>query len=289
MIPALFARLCDDAAVFPPGRMPLRDAVPAHLRHRKARYGGLVGPLVVPADALSELRTLLDPADRLDHAERLDLAVTLPAWPRLVPSVLAGFAALPVRLDALEVAMPEAYETVKVFAALERTLDACPNTAVFVEIPRDDRVGDSIAECARHGYRAKLRTGGMSADLYPGEAELAGRITALVDAGVPFKATAGLHHGVRNTDLATGFEQHGFLNLLLAVDAALRGAGAQALATVLAERDAGTIARRIAGLDGDAVAAVRARFLSFGTCSIREPVEDLVELGLVRVGAGVPR
>ncbi|MEQ7128017.1 hypothetical protein ABN034_26315 [Actinopolymorpha sp. B11F2] len=27
MIPALFVRLCDDAAVFPPGRMPLRDAV----------------------------------------------------------------------------------------------------------------------------------------------------------------------------------------------------------------------------------------------------------------------
>lgn len=48
-VPAeLFAAFCDDAAVFPPGELPLDRAVPAHLRHVTAAHAPLVGPLVVP-------------------------------------------------------------------------------------------------------------------------------------------------------------------------------------------------------------------------------------------------
>ena len=44
-IPPIFDRLIDDAAVFPPGDLPLADAVPAHVAHRSAWYSALVGPL----------------------------------------------------------------------------------------------------------------------------------------------------------------------------------------------------------------------------------------------------
>src|SRR5690606_5980846 len=103
---------------------------------------------------------------------------------------------------------------------------------VYVEVPRDERRPGIIAALAATRYRAKIRTGGVRAMLYPGEAEVARAVKAAVDAGVPFKATAGLHHAVRNTDPRTGFEQHGFLDLLLATDAALRGAGEDELARV---------------------------------------------------------
>ena len=39
----LFAGLFDDAALFPPGDLPLAEAVPAHRGHRTAWYAGRSG------------------------------------------------------------------------------------------------------------------------------------------------------------------------------------------------------------------------------------------------------
>jgi hypothetical protein len=105
-------------------------------------------------------------------------------------------------------------------------------------------------------------------------------VLACVTAGVAFKATAGLHHAVRNTDPTTGFEQHGFLNLLAAVDAAQRGADHGEVAALLAQRDAAAVAARVAALDGCA-GPVRDAFHSFGTCSIDDPRTELTALGLL--------
>lgn len=148
---------------------------------------------------------------------------------------------------------------------------------VAVEVPRDDRRADVVAALAGTRHTAKFRTGGVRADLYPDEAELAAAVAAVVRAGVPFKATAGLHHALRNTDPDTGFEQHGFLNLLTATDAALRGAEETELATLLAERDPATVTERVRHLDP----RVREAFRSFGTCSIADPTTEMVDLGLL--------
>jgi hypothetical protein len=85
---------------------------------------------------------------------------------------------------------------------------------------------------------------------------------------------------VRNTDPTTGFEQHGFLNVIAAVDAAQRGAAADEIVALLAERGAHAIAARVAALDGHA-GPVRDAFHSFGTCSIEDPRAELTELGLL--------
>src|SRR6478609_1726567 len=52
---ALFRRLVDDAAVFPPGLAPLPRAVEEHLARRSQPWADLVGPLLVPAAAAAEL------------------------------------------------------------------------------------------------------------------------------------------------------------------------------------------------------------------------------------------
>jgi hypothetical protein len=274
-VPAFAKSLCDDAAVFPPGLSPLPDAVAAHARHSASPYAELVGPLVLAAPALTELAGLLGPGDRLD------LAVTAPNGPEQLPAVFAAAGALPVRLRALEVAVPAGQAPSEFFAELDRACAASEDVAVFVEVPRDVRRAEIIETCAATRYRAKFRTGGVRAELYPDEAELAAAIRSVVDARVPFKATAGLHHAIRNTDPSTGFEQHGYLNLLLATDAAVDFADEAEIAAILAERDARKIAGRVANLDDARVSAARERFLSFGTCSIIEPLTELVDLDLV--------
>lgn len=277
-----FAGLLDDAAVFPPGSMPLPEAISAHARHRTAPYAGLVGPLVLPAAALTE--PIGPPA--------LDVVITLPEGPSQLLPALAEAAKLPVRVRAVEVAVPSGMTPGRLFAELERALEAVGELPVFVEIPRDGRRHALIAACQGPRFRAKFRTGGLTAEMYPGESELAEAIFATVKAGVSFKATAGLHHAVRNTDPDTGFEQHGFLNLLAAVDAALDGADERALAAVLAERDGAALVHRLTAAGPQRARRVRSRFLSLGTCSIAEPVSELADLGLVplsHAGEGVLR
>lgn len=97
------------------------------------------------------------------------------------------------------------------------------------------------------------------------------------------KFTAGLHHALRHDDPDTGFAHHGFLNLLLATHAALGGAEHPELAALLARRDGDGIAAELTELTGDQVAAVRAVFTSFGTCSVAEPLADLAALQLVAI------
>ena len=92
---------------------------------------------------------------------------------------------------------------------------------------------------------------------------------------------AGLHHAVRHRAAGTGLEHHGFLNVLLAVAAALEDASREQVAAELADRDAVRVAAKISDLDVETVSAVRSLFSSFGTCSTDEPVNDLVTLGLV--------
>lgn len=235
----------DDAAVFPPGNLPLADAVRAHREHRASGYSHLVGPLVVPSSALR----------KIDGP--LEVAVVVPD----AAAAAATLADAPpdVRVVALEVTDG---------SGLHDLIGDPDGVTVYVEVPRGADRDAVITDLANSSYRGKLRTGGVLAELHPDEAELASTLVALVHAGVAFKATAGLHHALRNTDPETGFEQHGFLNLLAATAAAEAGAGTGEVAALLAIRDA------------DHLPSARSMALtSIGTCSILEPVAELTELG----------
>jgi hypothetical protein len=269
-IPRPFLHLVDDAAIFPPGLAPLPAAVPAHLEHLASAHADLVGPFIVDAGRLSELATLA-PAG-------FAVSVVVPV-PSALPEVLAGTGEL--RLAGLEVKLvldePLAPQVPAIAAAVPA------GVPTYVEVPRPGHAEwpDVLAAVAAAGLRLKFRTGGTEAAAFPSEAEVAAWVLSAVAAGVPFKCTAGLHNAVRHTGHETGFEHHGYLNVLLATARATSGASLADVAGALADRDGQSLAGALEDLSDDALATARASFTSYGSCSILEPLEDLTHLHLL--------
>ena len=134
----------------------------------------------------------------------------------------------------------------------------------------------------------------MTSDAFPSPEAVVRFIRACLDAGVPFKATAGLHHPLRaeyrltyaaDSPCGTMF---GFLNLFLATVFMADGLDEPQAEELLEERDPGSIQMEESGISwrGRRVAVdtvSRARetgIVSFGSCSFTEPVGDLRTLGL---------
>lgn len=284
-IPPHLERLCDDAAIFPPGNAPLDVGLAAHVEASWSAYRRFLGPFIVSADRLDDLAPLT--AELPDHS--LWFAVTVPS-PEALGDALRKAVAMPaIWLAGAEVALGPDTTPRQLPRQLASALDdaGVTSTEVYVEVPRDDRREGVLDALADSDFDAKFRTGGVRAELYPTEEELADAILGVVGRHLPFKATAGLHHAIRNTDPATGFEQHGFLNIFRAVDAARQGVDTERgglrdhLVEILADRDGEGVARAIRDLEPSRAMAVRASFTSFGCCGVREPLDELTALGLI--------
>ncbi|MFC5813602.1 hypothetical protein [Nonomuraea harbinensis] len=265
--PGAFTAFFDDAALFPPGDAPMAEAVPRHQEHRAAWYGDSVGPFVCPHGRLSELHHLPG-----GDGPALDIALTVPQGAAALAGAVAEATAHPrVRLRAVE--LPVAASTGDLSSLIAAAVPR--DVIVYAEVAVDP---DAVSALAGSGLRLKLRTGGLRAEDFPDEAALAAAVVRAVRCGIPFKLTAGLHRAIRHTDPVTGFEHHGFLNVLAATVAAWQGATEVTVAAVLACRDARTVA---AACTPEQVSAARRSFTSFGTCSIGEPVADLSALRLL--------
>ena len=239
---ALLGGLIDHAPTFPPARLPTPEALAADRRARAGADAWLVGRLVWPSSRLAEVASY-------------DVAPLSAVLDGAVPP--AGREAL--RLEAVEARWPE--------------LPAFDGE-VFVELPLDGGLEQMVERVRASGALAKVRSGG---ERTPTSAELARFVRACSRAGVPFKASAGLHRAVRSG------EAHGFLNLLAAALFPERAEEA------LEEEDPGAFAVGVggfawSGLKADAAAIARMRrerFRSFGSCSFAEPVAELRALAIL--------
>ena len=273
-IPTLYDGLVDDAAVFPPGSAALPDAVIAHRRHRDSWYAELVGPLLIPASALTALPGLLGDDERIEVGVIADVPLA-----RL--AALCGGTDPRIRIRQIEAAVAKRGED-PVPGLRELLAQAEPGLDLHAEIPLTWGVTealDLLAEARRDGIRAtaKFRTGGLAAELYPTPVDLAGLIVACRERAVPFKLTAGLHRAVRHTDPETGFVHHGFLNVLTACLAAAAG---EPLPSVT-ERLAGTDAVLLIEGTRPHRRQERPLWTSFGTCDLANPIADLRAVGLL--------
>lgn len=286
-VATLLEGLVDYAGLFPPAALPMSDAVARYATYRAGPQRAMLGRFVVPVARLDELALAVATLPSASHATG--------AW-RLAVLAGKGDAAT---LDAFNAAQAGRLvaDTVEAKADDDATVAALASAlghrfTVYVEVGVRTDPAPLLAAVARHGLRAKIRTGGVTADAFPTTAEVLRFLAACVAMRVPFKATAGLHHPVRGefaltyaADSPRG-TMHGFLNVFLAALLLRQGVPSAEVAPLLEERDPAAII-----VEGDAigwrgfrvnaaaVAAARADFAgSFGSCSFDEPVQDLTRL-----------
>ncbi len=281
---ALFVDLIDDAAMFPPGDAPVPAAVAAHLDYRRSWFAPMIGPLVVRDTDL----------DRLGRAA---LAAGVSEIQSLAVSVingggvdglreLAGRRVDGVRVVAVESALREtddlAGEARRTVAAVDRLGGGVTLFVEFPFAPGWEGAVEAVRAAGVIGVAGKLRTGGPHPADTPSCNRLAERLRMLIGAGLPFKATAGLHHAVRAAGADPDHPRtHGFLNVLTAVQALLDGCSEADTASLLGAGGGQWLAR-LSAWDTAEVGRVRRMFRSFGCCGVGDPVRDLVALGLVR-------
>ena len=278
-VPALFRHLVDDAAMFPPGELPLVEAVPAHGVHLRSEYADLVGPFVCTDDDLMKVAA---EASRTGGTP-LEVAVVITGGAGgIEPVIKYGDRSPDVTVKAIEVRLRAEEDLSRNALRVVRACDDClDEETAFVEIGLDGAWERALDVVADAGYAAKLRTGGLDPSLFPSAEQIAAFITACLDREVAFKCTAGLHNAVRHTAPDTGFEHHGFLNVLLATRASLDGSSQDEVAAILEDREGGRLAAKAGELSEEQANGTRRWFTSFGSCSIDEPRHDLTALGLL--------
>ena len=268
--------LVDDAAIFPPGDAPLAAAEDAHVERRSAAYADLVGTFVVRDTDLPALK-----------ATPLALSVVVTGGAGQIAGAVTLARKLHIAVEGIEIALRDPQDPVgaarRVVAAVDAARDQGQlddHVPVFVEVPAACSERGFLAaadEVAAAEHRLKLRTGGLEAPHFPATATLAARIDAALDRELPFKCTAGLHRAVRQR-AEDGFDHHGFLNVLVATRLAFDGAARDDVVTTLEQREPSILAEAAQGLD---LAGARRWFTSFGSCSVDEPLDDLLALGLI--------
>lgn len=280
-LPALLAGAIDYAGLFPPAALSMADAVASYAGYRVSPDRAALGRFIVPAARLIELVDATDALGPIDWQLSVtlgpDLAADIDRLAVADPRIVArGMVA-----DSLEARVGSA-------ADVERLARAGSNRAVWYgEVAPEGGWLELLDAIGRAGGRAKIRMGGVTAEAFPAPATVAGFLVAVVERNLPFKATAGLHHPIRGgyrltyaADAPTG-TMYGYLNLMAAVTLAQRGAPLGAIEAALRETDP----RRLApdgrlGWDGQpfdarTVDRLRSLFDGFGSCSFREPMDEL--------------
>lgn len=287
-IRALLRGAIDFAGLFPPAALAMPDAAARFAGYRASDDAWALGRFVVPAARLAELEEVVAglPGDAAAEPWRLSALVGSNVAADAAGIAAAGSGASPLRVEALEARTGTADD-------VRRIRDAFPSQdEIYCEVPIDTDPRALVAAIRNAGMRAKIRTGGVTADAFPSSGEVARFLFACVELDVPFKATAGLHHPLRAVHALTYAANsprgtmHGYLNVFLAAALLAEGAAQADVVPLLEERDPRALETTDEGIawrgrfvSTAAMARSRARGITaFGSCSFREPLDDLAAL-----------
>jgi hypothetical protein len=289
---ALLAGLVDYAGLYPPASLDMERAVAEYATHRAGEHAWMLGRFVAPAAALPAFVHAV-------HALPAggDARLPLPVSAVLGQDTAADLAAVHdaavahgaiLHVDSIEARVSSPHELVAM--ATSRP----PGTLLFAEVPTGAAREPMLDAVAQQGVHAKIRTGGVTAEGFPPPSDIVAFMRGCIGRGVAFKATAGLHHPLHGSYRLTyeaGAASHpmyGYLNVFLTA-ALLRAGGSDDEAMALLCESDGTALGSAGGVltwrdhrfsESMLRDARHSVALSFGSCSFREPVDELTQLGL---------
>ena len=291
----LLQGIVDYAGLFPPASLGMAAAASEYAEHRGSADAWALGRFVLPAARLDEFEGAAATILPREGAKSWALSALLGSD---LEEDIARIERFNLRhgdaregaviVDTVELKTHSPRDVARASELLDRRFDT------YMELPAEMARDEMIEAISRTTAKAKIRTGGVTADAFPTAEQVARFAGACIGHGVAFKATAGLHHPWRAEypltyapDAPTGV-MFGFLNLLMAVALLHAGLGELQATAALEERDPGAIQFGVDGLRwrGQALAMpvlaqARDTLVAFGSCSFRDPVGDLRALHLL--------
>ena len=283
----------DYAGLFPPAEMEMRTALENYAQYSTGPSSWALGRFIIPVSRLNEFAV---------HLPRIPLRPNDSPW-RVAGLMGTNIEADVTTIDKFNLRHTNGgvtIDSVEVKATSEANIgeiiEIVPSTLqTYIEVPVDPDPSNLIRCIGQGAGRAKVRTGGVIQKAFPRAPDLLRFARAALENGVPFKATAGLHHPLRATYRLTYAENSpmgrmfGFLNLMLAVAFLRSGMNESDVLQVLEEDDPSAFQSDDSGISWrssrvDIMALSDTRRLgmvSFGSCSFTEPIEDLQSLRLL--------
>jgi len=297
----LLSGLIDYAGLFPPAALDMPTAAREYAEYRESEYLWALGRFVVPVARIDEFENATEGVLpdggwegndfwRLSALGGGDLSSDLNRIAEFnrkhsTPDSSTGGAII----DTIEFKAGRPDE-------IENATRLTPgNLTPYFEIPIGDDPAELIGKIAEFEARAKVRTGGVTADAFPSSFNLARFIKICAEEDVSFKATAGLHHPLRSVNKLTyapdsaSAMMHGFLNVFLAAAFAQNGMDVDRLVELLEEKSPEAFQFESGGVTWRDEMVVRGQLrntrsllaIAFGSCSFEEPIEDLKKMGLL--------
>lgn len=329
-IRALLNGLVDYAGLFPPAKLDMSKTVESYARHRASPHAYALARLIVPASRLQEFARAAEAhlpvssstvqaaqavaqtaaggvATAIRHSTGQNGHPDAHPSPWTISVLIDG--PLDQNLTQIEEFNRAHYknhhytahiDTVEIKVAtpdaIDYALDRLPEElAPFFEIPPAADLRAFATALAGTGAAGKIRTGGVTPELFPTPEQVVDFLMAMHTVDVPFKATAGLHHPIRKSAPLTyepgsaSCTMHGFVNLFLTA-IMIKEAGidrATAVHLMLEHvpeafkfADEGVTWRGLS-VTNQQIARTRENFaICFGCCSFDDPINELNRCGV---------
>ena len=289
---ALLSELIDYAGLFPPAGEDMKTAVANYAEYLAGPDRGALGKFIVPLSRLEEFEDAtpdLLPRGRSSQPWRISVLVADDV--RHAAEIIGKFNARHSSQSRRGLATIGVVElqasTIEEIANQQHDL---PRTYTsYFEIPLTGDVPSLVKAIREVSSRAKVRTGGITPDAFPTSQSIIDFMAACRAESVAFKATAGLHHPIRGEyrltyeDGTASGMMYGFLNVFIAAALLAAGESEDVALAALEETNRGSLEFGDAYLQwrdkritATQLADVRRdNAISFGSCSFREPIDEL--------------